>query len=242
MKTEKAQLKSALRRCLKYTQLYSVKECPMLKISSWWNYWLYRVDLSNKMNAEYKRVITVCKAYFVFFFYVFIYHIPHPIVTLTKFWIYGIHYILFFLPWHNNLSGPRSPHCWGFMITLRHTTLSRNIHTYRMHINSRCIIVCTTLGVHHLLLMWVYKFSHNTVLRTGVSATLFYEISLHNVHLYWHKNNTELISTSPHPQTMFALTIAGTNLMHWWVTRLLNCIPLCLSVTPPSNAVTNTTW
>lgn len=97
MKTEKAQFTSVLRRCLKYTQLYSVEECLTLKISSRWNYRLYRVDLSNKMNAEYKIVITVCKAYFVFlFFLVFLWRIPHPNVTLTKFWIYGIHYILFF--------------------------------------------------------------------------------------------------------------------------------------------------
>jgi hypothetical protein len=28
-----------------------------------------------------------------------------------------------FLPWRNSPSGPRSPHCQGFTITLRHTTL-----------------------------------------------------------------------------------------------------------------------
>ena len=32
---------------------------------------------------------------------------------------------LLFLPWRNYPSGPRAPHCRGFMITLRHTTLSR---------------------------------------------------------------------------------------------------------------------
>jgi len=31
----------------------------------------------------------------------------------------------FFLSWRNNPSGPRPPHYRGFMITLRHTTLSR---------------------------------------------------------------------------------------------------------------------
>ena len=30
-----------------------------------------------------------------------------------------------FLPWCNSPSGSRSPHCRGFMITLRHTTLGR---------------------------------------------------------------------------------------------------------------------
>jgi len=31
----------------------------------------------------------------------------------------------FFLPWHNSPTGPRPPHCRGFTITLRHTTLGR---------------------------------------------------------------------------------------------------------------------
>jgi len=31
----------------------------------------------------------------------------------------------FFLPWPNSTSGPRPPHCRGFMITLRHTTVGR---------------------------------------------------------------------------------------------------------------------
>ena len=31
----------------------------------------------------------------------------------------------FFLPWHNNPSGPKSPHWRGFTTTLRHTTVGR---------------------------------------------------------------------------------------------------------------------
>ena len=31
----------------------------------------------------------------------------------------------FFLPWRNSPSGPRRPHCRGFIITLRHTTLGK---------------------------------------------------------------------------------------------------------------------
>ena len=31
-------------------------------------------------------------------------------------------------PWPNGLGGPRSPHCWGFEITLRHTHI--HTHTY----------------------------------------------------------------------------------------------------------------
>jgi hypothetical protein len=31
----------------------------------------------------------------------------------------------FLLPWRNSPSGPRPPHCRGFMITLKHTTLGR---------------------------------------------------------------------------------------------------------------------
>jgi hypothetical protein len=32
-----------------------------------------------------------------------------------------------FLPWRSSPSGPRHPHCRGFTITLRHTTLSRTL-------------------------------------------------------------------------------------------------------------------
>ena len=34
-------------------------------------------------------------------------------------------FFICFLPWRNSPSGPRPPHCRGFAITLRHTTLGR---------------------------------------------------------------------------------------------------------------------
>lgn len=147
MKTEKVQLKSALRRCLKYTQLYSVKECPMLKISSWWNYWLYRVDLT-KWMLNIKELITVCKAYFVFFL-MYLYDIFH--IPLSPWLNSGsMEYITYFFFFHSatTLVGQgllSVEDSWS--LSLRHTTLSRNIHTYRMHIYSRCSVVCTTPGV-----------------------------------------------------------------------------------------------
>jgi len=33
--------------------------------------------------------------------------------------------VVFFLPWRNSPRGPKSPHCRGFTITLRHTTFGR---------------------------------------------------------------------------------------------------------------------
>jgi hypothetical protein len=40
-------------------------------------------------------------------------------------WWFWIRKYALFLPWHNPLSGPRSSHFRGFLITLRHTTLGR---------------------------------------------------------------------------------------------------------------------
>jgi hypothetical protein len=37
----------------------------------------------------------------------------------------GVFLFSFFLPWRTSLNGPRLPHCRGFIITLRHTTLGR---------------------------------------------------------------------------------------------------------------------
>jgi hypothetical protein len=37
----------------------------------------------------------------------------------------GIYIYIYFLPWRNSSSGPRPPHCRGFMITLRHIAIGR---------------------------------------------------------------------------------------------------------------------
>ena len=39
--------------------------------------------------------------------------------------LHRLHHWIQFLPWRHSPSGPRPPHCRGFIITLRHTTLSR---------------------------------------------------------------------------------------------------------------------
>ena len=47
------------------------------------------------------------------------------VTSNTSFLLTHINYIVIFLPWRNSPSWPRPPHCRGFIITLRHTTLGR---------------------------------------------------------------------------------------------------------------------
>jgi hypothetical protein len=89
-------------------------KCKSITRNKDWN----KTVIKDKIVRSHKNVYI--HGYFLLLF--------EKCLSYTKAWRWSkraVIRILHFLSWLYSPSGPRPPHCWGFEITFRHTTLGR---------------------------------------------------------------------------------------------------------------------